>query len=438
MFEKALELVTKLVGAGFEAFFVGGAVRDRIREKPADDFDIVTSAKPEQVEEIFSGHVVKTFGKSFKVVEVDNIEIATYRKDKYVGLDDKAVEVSYAETLEEDLERRDFTINAMAYDPVIGGIIDPHGGREDLKNKIVRFVGDPNQRIYEDPNRIIRAARMKCLLEGEFDRITFHALRQKAYYVESFIDPERVRLEILKSLKYRKPSIFFKSLYEIGALRFIFPSLEKCYMHKGGHHHNEDIFTHSLLCGDGISRRFPLLRLAAFLHDVGKPEVAFVDGDLLKFYEHHIVGRDLVQEELKNLRFSNEEIDYVTKMVEIHMRNHNSPKEIRRVLSVCNQNSINYKDYIRIRLADRKANLKKGSQPIPIVRDILKDFQIELERKSPNRYSDLALGGNDIMDLGFKQGPIIGTIQNYLFEKVMDNPDLNNKEDLIKLVLDNF
>jgi tRNA nucleotidyltransferase (CCA-adding enzyme) len=441
MFHKAIDIVARLVSKGFESFFVGGAVRDMAMGISASDYDIVTKAKPEEVEDIFSDRVVKTFGKSFKVVEVDGIEVATYRKDKYGGFDDKDVVISYADTLEEDLERRDFTINAIAYDPLTQAIIDPHGGLTDIKERVIKFVGNPHERIFEDPNRIIRAARMKCLMEGSFSVETFFALRDKSHFVETYIDYERLRLEILKSMKYRKPSIFFVALEEIGALRYIFPSLQTCVGHKGGHHHAEDVFTHSMICGDALPRRFPLLRLSGYLHDVGKPAVAFVDeGDFnkLKFFGHHDKGKDLAQKELKYLTFSNDEIYYICRMIEIHMKNHNSPKQIRRILSICNRDKINYKDYIRIRIADRKANLKKGPQPIAIVRDILKDFNIEINRKPPNRYSELAIDGFDIMSLGFKPGPIIGTIQKFLFEKVMDDPDLNEREKLLELITTNF
>jgi len=441
MFQKALNIVTRLVGKGFEGFFVGGAVRDMAMGRPAHDFDIVTSAKPEEVQDIFSDRVVKTYGKSFKVVVVDDVEVATYRKDRYNGLDDKNVVVTYADTLEEDLERRDFTINAMAFNPLTQALIDPHGGLIDLKEKVIKFVGNANHRIYEDPNRIIRAARMKCLIEGSFSIETYFALRNTSDYIQIHVDPERIRLEILKTMKYQKPSIFFTALEETGALKYIFPSLCKCVGHKGGHHHAEDVFTHSLLCGDSLPRRFPLLRLAGYLHDVGKPAVAFIDeGDFhkLKFYGHHDKGKQLVNQELQALRFSNEEIYYICRMIEIHMKNHNSPKQIRRILSICNRDNINYKDYIRIRLADRKSNLKKGPQPISIVRDIMKDFNTEINRKPPNRFSDLVIDGFDIMSLGFKPGPIIGNIQRFLFEKVMDDPELNEREKLLELVSCNF
>lgn len=433
-----LDLVQKLHEKGFEAYFVGGAVRDMIRGVKPDDIDIVTEAKPEQVESIFSDRNVKTFGKAFKVVEVDGVEIATYRKDRYEGFNDKNVVITYAETIQEDLERRDFTINAMAFEPFSGGIVDLHNGAQDLKNKIVRFVGNPHDRIEEDPNRIIRACRMKCLIDGSFDQRTKEALQEKADYVRCYVSYERVNLEIMKAMRYKKPSTFFEALEEINVLKDVFPSLSRCVNHKGGHHHGEDIFTHSLLCGDALPRRKPLLRLVGYLHDVGKPEVAFIDEsdqNHLKFFGHHEAGAHLLLDELAELKFSNEEIDYICKMVRIHMKNHNSPKQVRRLLAECNRSGISYKDYLSLRFADRKANLKKGPHTIMNIRGVLEDFQTEIERKPPNKYSELAIDGNDIIGLGFKQGPMIGKILKFLFEKVMDDPELNTKEKLTELVL---
>jgi tRNA nucleotidyltransferase/poly(A) polymerase len=326
----------------------------------------------------------------------------------------------------------------MAFDPFSGGLIDIHNGAKDLKKRIIRFVGNPNDRIHEDPNRIIRACRMKCLLGGTFDPTTKVALQEKARYVNDYVHPDRIHLEILKAMRYKKPSLFFEALNEIDALRYVFPSLAKCINQDGGHHHKEDVFTHSLLCGDALPRRFPLLRLAGYLHDVGKPKVAFydeTDHHKLKFFGHHDAGAQLLLDELTYLRFSTEEIEYSCKMVRIHMKNHNSPKQIRRLLASCNRSRINYKDYLRIRFADRRANLKKGPHTITSIKEILKDFQTEIARKPPNKYSELAINGNNIIGLGFKQGPVIGKVLKFLFEKVMDAPDLNTKEKLSKLVL---
>ena len=201
---KSIYIIDKLLNNGYESYIVGGAVRDHLLGNKAYDIDIVTSAHPETIEEIFKGHKMKDVGKSFGVILVDDIEVATFRHDRYIGLNDKNVQIRYVKTLEEDLARRDFTINAMAYDTAKGKVIDPFDGQSDLKNKIVRFVGDPLERIYEDPNRIVRACRFYSKLNGTFAKSTKEALIECGSYIEKFVSPERIRLEVLKAMKIRR------------------------------------------------------------------------------------------------------------------------------------------------------------------------------------------------------------------------------------------
>lgn len=429
-------IVTKLCQNGFETYIVGGAVRDFLSGVKPKDIDIVTSAIPEKIEEMFKDHKVKTKGKSFKVVFVDDIEVATFRTDKYFGLNDKNVEISIAKTIDEDLSRRDLTINAMAMCQYTGNIIDKFNGKEDLKNKIIRFVSDPEKRIFEDPNRIIRACRFLALIEGQFDKHTKEALKEYSFYIEEYVDVERIRIEILKSMDCRKPSIFFSALYEIGALKYIFPSLDKCFNHEHGPYHNEDVFTHSMLCGDHISNKYPLLRLAGYLHDVGKAISACQDIETREFFfaGHEKEGAIIVQKELKQLKFSTEENDYITGITRLHMRSFDSPKSIRRTLKVLADYEIDYKDNIRLKLADRKANLKRGRMDLSEAKKIIYNIKTELTRESPNSFKHLKVNGNDIMKItGIHQGKIIGDILKFLLQTVVDYPELNNKDSLKKL-----
>lgn len=430
-------IVSKLCLHGFETYIVGGAVRDFLRGIKPKDIDIATSATSDKIEELFKDHKIKTKGKSFKIVFVDDIEVATFRTDKYFGLSDKNVEVSVAKTIDKDLARRDLTINAMAMCQYTGNIIDKFGGKEDLKNKIIRFVGDPAKRIFEDPNRIIRACRFLALIEGQFDKLTKESLKGYSYFVKSYVDVERIRIEILKSMNYRKPSIFFSSLHEIGALKYIFPSLDKCFNHDHGPYHNEDIFTHSMICGDCISNKYPLLRLAAYLHDVGKTITACQDIDTKEFHfaGHEKEGSIAVQEELKYLKFSTDETNYITSITNLHMRKFESPKETRRSLKAFADREINYKDIVRLRLADRIANLKRGRMDLSEAKKIVSDINTELTRESPNSFKHLKVNGNDIMKIpGIHQGKIIGDILRFLLKTVVDKPELNTKEGLKKLI----
>jgi len=430
-------IVDRLCQNGFETYVVGGAVRDFLRGVEAKDIDIATSATSDEIEELFKEQKIKTVGKSFKVVFVDGVEVATFRTDKYFGLSDKNVEISVAKTIGEDLSRRDLTINAMARCQYTGEIIDRFGGKEDLRNKVIRFVGNPEKRIYEDPNRIIRACRFLALIEGKFDEGTKEALKKYSYFVEKYIDVERIQIEILKSMNYRKPSIFFLALHEIDVLKYIFPTLDRCFDHDHGPYHNEDIFTHSMMCGDNISKKYPLLRLGGYLHDIGKVITACQDIETREFHfaGHEKAGAVVVRKELEHLRFSNDDTNYVSFINELHMRDFRSPKSIRRTLKALADHGINYKDIVRLKFSDRKSNLFRGNYELSKARELISDIRTELTREPPNNFKHLKLNGNDIMKItGIPQGKLIGDILKFLLQNVVDVPELNNIYNLKQLV----
>jgi len=432
-------IIKRLHNYGYEAYLVGGTVRDYLLGKEPHDIDIVTSARPDEIEYIFRDRTIKTVGKNFGVVLVDGVEVATYRIDRYGGLNDKNVEVTFAGSLEEDLARRDLTINAMAFDVKNYKLIDLFGGKEDLKNKVIKFVGEPQKRILEDPNRIIRACRFDARLDGIIEKNTWNALREYSDYVETLISPERIRLEILKSMEIRRASKFFRTLHQIGALIYIFPSLEDCVNHPHGPHHYEDVFEHSMICGDCISTRYPLLKLATYLHDVGKPSASKINPRTndLTFVGHVDIGVDLIKDELSTLKFSNREIDYISKLVFLHMRDISPghPKALRRVLKELHEAGIDCRDLIRVVIADKHGNLKQLPYKINEVKTLLEFIKKVVNEKPPKKFGDLALDGNEIMEItGLSPGTIIGKILDFLLDKVLDEPELNTKEILTKLV----
>jgi len=215
--------------------------------------------------------------------------------------------------------------------------------------------------------------------------------------------------------------------------------LADCVGHPHGPHHIEDIFQHSMLCGDEISSRFPLLKLAGYLHDVGKPLACTINPKTndFTFKGHSKVGKRVVTCELKELRFSNEEINYIADLTNLHMREIGPkyPKSIRRVLRDLNETNIHYKDLVRIIIADKRANLKSGFYKVSDVRSILKAIENEINRKLPNKFQDLLINGNDVMEiLKIDPGPKVGKVLNYLMEQVLDDPNLNTKSSLIKLI----
>lgn len=441
----AIEIIKTIQNKGFEAYFVGGFVRDMLMKCPSDDIDIVTSATPDEIEDIFKNNDPKLVGKNFGVVIVDDIEIATFRKDRYLGLSDKNVEISYAKTLEEDVSRRDFTINAIAFDPIKNKIFDFHNGQEDLKNGIIRFINDPGLRINEDPNRIVRACRFLAKIDGRFEDNTFHALKTYSKYLESHVAVERLRLEVLKAMKIKKASIFFRALHDIEGLSILFPSLDKTFLHPGGPYHIEDVFDHCMMAGDHCTTKYPLVKLAAYLHDIGKPISCRINPrtDDIWFEGHEETGEIAAKEELENLRFSNDEVNLISGLIRFHMRIGRSrmqPKGIRRTLKVLSDRNIDYIDLLRVSVCDMMGNLKSSQYyKITDVYQLIKDFRTEINRKPANKFSDLKIDGFKIMEITeVKPGKVIGLILNKLMDLVIDEPELNTEEILTEKTIEIF
>jgi len=420
---------------GFDAYFVGGCVRDNFLGVVAHDIDIATNATPEQVEDVFKHtHKVKTVGKAFGVVIVDGVEVATFRTDAYGGLDHKDCVVTYTKTIEEDLSRRDFSVNAMAMD-LQGNLIDPFGGVRDLRDRVIRFVGNGHARIEEDPNRMLRACRFVAQLDGELSELTLTAIRDSRDLMK-FVAPERVRTEILKAMKTRRASKFFYALHDTGLLSAVFPSLDGCWDHEGGNYHPEDVFTHSMLTGDSISAGCPLTRLAGYLHDVGKPVT--YNPETGQFLEHEKVGADLVKTELLNLRFTFKEIRTVVGLVEMHMRTATvlTDKGVRRLLKKLTDKGVGYRDYLRLFLADRNANTGLEKMTSQAVRQMVNTVEDQMSVESGVvKVTDLAVNGHDVMTVtGFESGPKVGQVLNDLLEMVLVNPEFNTRDYLMNVV----
>jgi tRNA nucleotidyltransferase (CCA-adding enzyme) len=422
--ETATEIVRCLCEEGWDAYIAGGAARDILAGDVPLDYDVVTEAPYEVVKKLFSDRRVSLVGASFKVCIVDGIEVATYRKDSYFGLSAKNCQVLEAENIREDLARRDLTINSLAFCPYTGDIVDDYGGIDDLRNRIIRFTGDPKQRIYEDPCRILRACRFRAKIEGQFDPETFQAMKTYSHMVREYVAPERIRLEILKAMKCRKPSLFFDGLHEIGILDHVFPSLNACYDHEGGDYHGEIIDEHAKIVGNDLSPRNPLLRLAGFLHECGKPPAMNKsETGKVSFVGHEQAGADLVAVELRKLKFSVREISYIKGLVFHHMRSFETlttPSAVRKMLKAFREDGVNWKDWIQLRIADRKGNTKKADYHRFQIKDIVLAIHKELKPAfAPAVLSikDLAVRGDDVMKaLGLKPGPEVGRILKALMD----------------------
>lgn len=441
MTKEVRHIVDTLRNNGFKCFLVGGWVRDKVLGVKSHDVDIATNAKPGDIGRMFLNDKTDFVGKSFGVSLVNGIEVATFRTDNCGGLSDKNVKVDFVSTIEEDLSRRDFTMNAVAFDPITEEFVDPFNGVADAEDNRLVFVGNPDERIFEDPCRILRALRFVARFELTIPIVTLDALQRNAHLV-NLVPRERIRLEILKTLESaERPSIFFEVARRIGCLRYFLPSLDDCFDIDQNRHHKETIWEHGMLAGDFLANDNPLLCLAGFLHDVGKAytKVFCEDTQDFRFRKHDHVGADVVERELRNLKFSNDEVELIRGLVDVHMRvvfgEHVKKSTTRRTLRKLNDINIPLDHFIRLRVADNRANLTKNDDSEVYERDIRAVFNEVLNEPPVFDLRNLTVNGQDVMDeLHIEPGPTVGLILNWLFEQVLENPSLNTRGTLLDLI----
>lgn len=416
-------IVKRLSEKGFEVFLVGGAVRDQLLGLTPKDIDFATNAKPEEIIKLFPDKKISTVGKSFKVVFVEDIQIATYRKDEQrTFFNAKHCEPVYADSIQEDLGRRDLTMNAMAINVVTNEFIDIYNGVEDLQNGIIRLVGDPLKRLQEDPNRIIRACRFLAKFEGVFAKDTLAALTECAIFVKRYVEVERIQHEILEAMKVKTPSIFFSALQTIGALKYIFPAMADCFEYVGGEYHKETVGEHLMLTGDIISPRFPVLRLAGFLHDIGKPKAFDREKDG-SFKAHEAYGANMASSYLKHLKFSNTATKEVVGLIDSHMRvcRGLTPKGIRRLKKHLSDSEVNPRSFLRLKIADRSANMSRSRSEIQPIKELIVNAGIRSVEDPVLTLKDLAISGGDLInEFNLSPGPVVGKLHKTLLEFIVD------------------
>ncbi len=431
----ACHIIERLQENGFAGYIAGGAVRDMVLQRKPNDVDILTNASLDEIRTIFSDQKVKKVGKLFPICIVNGIEVSSERG-----------EFNKADFPKSDLAKRDFTINAMAYDPVIKKIIDPFNGKGDIKKRVIRFTDNPEKRIKEDPVRMIRACRFEAMIDGHISKKSLKAIIAAQDLLDgtvASVAKERIGHEIIRAMALAKPSLFFKALKTGELLSKIFPSLDRCYNLDGGPYHGETVFEHCMLVGDAISPKYPVLRLAGFLHDAGKFDSAITKhGDsglpFLSFPGHEKYTKAIIQD-LTRLKFSIKDIAYIKSLIKSHMRpltHESKPKAVRRLLVMLDGYNLDYKDFMRMRIADKKGNLLKAPYTLSEIRIRLLKLFAEIAGNSPSRQNQLNITGEDIIGIfGVKPGPEIGRIKQILFEKVVDDPKLNNYDDLKKICL---
>jgi tRNA nucleotidyltransferase/poly(A) polymerase len=443
--DEILSVYRKIAENGFEAYFVGGSVRDLMLKRKMKDWDMTTNATPQEILKIFAnGFYDNTFGTVGIPVEIEAqkkvVEVTTFRTEQGYADNRHPGKVTWGKNLEEDLSRRDFTINAIALkinEKEIFELIDPYGGEKDLNKKIIRAVGDPNLRFKEDALRLLRAIRIATELEFIIEEKTWEKITEDAALIQN-ISGERIRTELLRILASASPYEGVMLLKNSGLLEFILPELLEgvgVSQVRPGRHHKDDVFTHNVLALKFCTSTDPIVRFATLIHDAGKPRVAKKDKEgLVIFHNHEMAGAKMAAEICDRLKFSKKEKDKIVMLIRWHMFSVNENQTdatIRRFIRKIGVENV--KDMMDLRVGDR---LGGGTQTAESWR--LKLFKEKIEEQlkpAPFSINDMAMDGNDIMGiLRIKPGPKVGEILQKLFEEVDEDLSKNNKEYLLNRI----
>ncbi|MCG0275475.1 MAG: CCA tRNA nucleotidyltransferase [Thermosediminibacteraceae bacterium] len=421
------QICHKFNAQGHQAFVVGGAIRDILLGRESPDYDIATDALPEKIASIFPDAIpYGNFGTMLLVRGDTKIEITPFRNDA----PGRKPNYTFGGTIETDLARRDFTINSMAYDPLSGKLIDPFSGLDDLKARTIRCTGS-TRRIWEDPLRALRAARFQAQLGFTIEPSTLYSLKAHASMLRT-ISRERIRDELVKLITSDHPFDGLVTLVVTGLLKYMIPELMEGM---GMQHHNKpyDVLEHNLLACKYVKNSLHL-RLAALLHDVGKPRCAAEGSNGLEFPDHHLKSAEMAKSILKNLRFDNKTINKVVLLIKHHMFKYlaDSPiSEARRLISKVGWENIY--DLIELRKADRLASGFDEAVG-PGLKKLIYDLEELKNEKSDYTIKDLDLSGKDLIEfLGIQPGPLVGKLLNILLEDVIENPKLNRREILLEI-----
>jgi len=432
--EKVLEIFEK---EGFEIYIVGGAVRDLITKRPVDDWDFTTNATPKQIQKLlpdsFYDNKFGTIGISYDDFE-NPFEITTFRTEHGYSDARRPDKVKWGKTLEQDLKRRDFTINALALQKVNGDhkIVDNFDGEKDLKNKLIRAVGDANKRFSEDALRMMRAVRIAAELGFTIEEKTFEAIKKNVALIGK-IARERIKDELFKLLASPNPYDGMMLFRNSGLMVEILPELEKTFgveQKSPGRHHIHDVGTHSMLSLKNCKSGDPLVRFATLIHDIGKPQTyRKLKTGVITFYNHEIVSTTIAKKIAERLRFSNKETGRLIKLVRWHqftVDEKQTDKAIRRFIKRVGIENV--QDMLDLRTGDR---LGGGARETSWRLEEFKKRLVEVQ-KQPFTVRDLKIKGNDVMkELNIKPGPKVGEILNKLFEEVEDKKIPNEKRKLI-------
>ena len=425
------KIITTLQEHGFEAYAVGGCVRDSILGRIPGDWDITTSAMPEETKALFQ----KTFDTGIEhgtvtvLLDGEGYEVTTYRIDGEYEDSRHPKEVIFTRCLEEDLLRRDFTINAMAYNKK-DGLVDLFGGIEDINKKTIRCVGDAHARFSEDALRILRGIRFAAQLGFDIEDGTRKGMEDLASTLKN-ISAERIQVELVKTVISPNPEMLLDA-YEIGITKQFLPEFDQMMeAEQENPHHKWNVGIHSIRAMENI-RNEKVLRLAMLLHDVGKPFTKTIDENgIAHFYKHSVEGEVLVRKILRRLKFDNDTLNKVTKLVLYHdYRMPATDKNVRWAINKIGEELFPY--YLEVYRADVLAQSEfereEKLRHLDELEEIYKDI---IEKGQCVSLKTLAVSGKDLIQAGMKPGKELGDKLVEFLELVLDNPELNTKEELL-------
>lgn len=444
---KEVSFVTETLSqAGFDAYLVGGCTRDLIIGRTPKDWDITTNAKPEEITSLFPDQ--SFYNNDFGTVGVTHetedealkvIEVTPYRSEEGYSDNRRPDKVSFGCSLEDDLSRRDFTINAIAYDPSKGQMVDLYKGQEDIKAKVLKTVGIADERFKEDALRMMRAVRLSAELNFALDGETAAAIARNASNLGT-ISKERIRDEFIRILKSKEPMMAIVVCQKLGILRYIAPDLERGVGISQNQAHKYDVFEHLIrTMQHGADKDWEWeIRLAGLFHDVSKPETRRFDEvkQDYTFHGHEVVGARVTKKALTDLKFPKKTVERVTKLVRWHMF-FSDPDQItlsavRRMIR--NVGEENIWDLLNLRICDRVGTGRPKEQPFRFRK--YKSF-VEEALRDPISVKMLKVDGQRLMELlHVKPGPKIGYLLHALFEEVLEDPSLNTAEILEKRAIE--
>ena len=430
-----LDVLNTLEQNNYKSYLVGGCVRDLLLNRKPKDYDITTSALPEQVKALFS-HVVLTgekHGTVTVIINEGNVEVTTMRRDGIYKDNRHPETVEFTDDIVEDLSRRDFRINAIAI-TAHNEIIDPFNGIFNLNNKLIKTVGNPDLRFKEDALRLLRAIRFSCQLDFIISGNTFVSICNNKNLINN-ISVERIRDELCKILISNNASKGINLLKTTGLLEIILPEINNMVdFDQYNPNHDKNVYEHTLAVLDNVSNDITV-RLAALLHDVGKPLTFSLDeNNVGHFYSHHMKGMDIAKDILRRLKFDNNTIETICVLVKEHMSRYNFLRT-SNIKKFINRVGVNNLDRLfELQIADIKAS--KSSYDISNVLKLKEDVKKVIEEKQPLTVKDLLINGYDLMEIGMMPGKGMGLLLKEMLELVLENPELNNREYLIDYAKD--